>query len=123
MPCFDRLLFSGACSESNSATACSANAGSSGIYSDRHLNLYRDSSASALKSEPLYPTSMLDIIDIAYHVESRDGIDNVSDIDGEAKTEDIEVRMDLTDDLLHMVLEISYFFKPLISLLLVLLTV
>lgn len=89
--------------ESNSATACSANAGSSHIYSDRHFNMYRDSSASALKNESLYPTSMLDMIDYAYHIESRDGIDNVSDIDGEAKTEDIEVRMDLTDDLLHMV--------------------
>lgn len=66
---------------------------------------------------------MSDIIDYAYHIESRDGIDNVSDVDGEAKTEDLEVRMDLTDDLLHMVLELSYLFKPLISLLLILLTV
>ncbi|XP_030470403.1 F-box/LRR-repeat protein 15 [Syzygium oleosum] len=89
--------------EINSATASSANAGSSRIYSDRHFNLYRDSSASALKSELNYPTSMSDIIDYAYHIESRDGIDNVSDVDGEAKTEDSEVRMDLTDDLLHMV--------------------
>ncbi|KAF8018571.1 hypothetical protein BT93_H3453 [Corymbia citriodora subsp. variegata] len=99
-----RAKFHADTGESNSATACSANAGSSRIYSDRHFNLFRDSSASALKSEPLYPTSsMLDIIDYAYHIESRDGMDNVSDVDGEAKTEDIEVRMDLTDDLLHMV--------------------
>lgn len=117
MPCCDRPLFSGVCRESNSAT------GSSGIYPEGHFNLYRDFSASALKGKPLYPTSMLDNIDYAYHIVSRDGIDNVSDIDGEAKTEDIEVRMDLTDDLLHMVVEISYFFKPLISSLLVHLTV
>ncbi|XP_030538418.1 F-box/LRR-repeat protein 15 [Rhodamnia argentea] len=83
--------------ESNSATS------SLGIYPEGHFNLYRDFSASALKGEPLYVTSMLDNIDYAYHIVSRDGIDNVSDVDGEAKTEDIEVRMDLTDDLLHMV--------------------
>lgn len=68
---------------------------------DGHYAIFQGSSASATKHEMLSHTYLLNGLDFEHSLDYNDEMEEDGDVDN--KAEDLEVRMDLTDDLLHMV--------------------
>ncbi|EXB74891.1 F-box/LRR-repeat protein 15 [Morus notabilis] len=84
------------------STAISSVAGNSNSSGDRDYDITHGSFVAS-KNEIFYHTFMLNNVDEENPFDSSGGKDNEGDESGTTKTEDLEVRMDLTDDLLHMV--------------------
>ena len=93
---------SNSCSECCYSTAICSVAGNSNSSGDRNYDNTHGSFVAS-KNEIFYHTFMLNNVDEENQVDSSGGKDNEEDESGTSKTEDLEVRMDLTDDLLHMV--------------------
>lgn len=90
------------CSERHYATAITSGDGNSSSSGDRDYNISQGSYAAS-KNEIFYHNFMLNNGGEENHLDSSSGKDVERDESGTSKTEDFEVRMDLTDDLLHMV--------------------
>ncbi|GMN63247.1 hypothetical protein TIFTF001_032316 [Ficus carica] len=95
------LLDSSVCECCYSTAICSV-AGNSNSSGDRNYDNTHGSFVAS-KNEIFHHTFMLNNVDEENQVDSSGGKDNEEDESGTSKTEDLEVRMDLTDDLLHMV--------------------
>lgn len=89
------------CSESHYAAAITSGAGNSSSSGDRDYNISQGSYVVS-KKEIVYHNFMMNDGE-ENHFDSSDEEDVERDDSGTSKTEDFEVRMDLTDDLLHMV--------------------
>lgn len=90
------------CSECHYATAITSGAGNSSSSGDKDYNINQGSNVAS-KNEIFYHTFMLNTGGEETQDDSISGKDVEGDESGTSKTEDSEVRMDLTDDLLHMV--------------------
>lgn len=90
------------CSEYHIPTAVFSNAGNSSSSADRDYHINQGSSFPS-KNQIFYQTSTMSDGGGKNASESSDGTDDVGDESGSPRLEDFEVRMDLTDDLLHMV--------------------
>lgn len=90
------------CSECHYATAITSGDGNSSSSGDRDYNISQGSYVAS-KNEISYHNFMLANGGEENHFDSSSGKDLERDESGTSKTEDFEVRMDLTDDLLHMV--------------------
>ncbi|KAF3446108.1 hypothetical protein FNV43_RR11287 [Rhamnella rubrinervis] len=88
--------------ECHYATAITSGDGNSSSSGDRDYNISQGSYVAS-KNEIFYHNFMLNNGGEENHFESRSGKDVERDESGTSKAEDFEVRMDLTDDLLHMV--------------------
>ncbi|KAH7523879.1 hypothetical protein FEM48_Zijuj06G0058800 [Ziziphus jujuba var. spinosa] len=88
--------------ECHYATAITSGAGNSSSSGDKDYNISQDTYVVS-KNEIFYHTFMLNASGEENHDDSSSGKDVEGDESGTSKTEDSEVRMDLTDDLLHMV--------------------
>ncbi|KAF8393616.1 hypothetical protein HHK36_021860 [Tetracentron sinense] len=85
------------------ATAMSPGANISSSPADGDHNTSQSSSVLSENEMILYLTSMYNVGGNGKPMDSSDGRDSDGDGCGTFKTEELEVRMDLTDDLLHMV--------------------
>ncbi|KAM4122509.1 hypothetical protein ACB094_01G089000 [Castanea mollissima] len=83
-------------------TAVFSNAGNSSSSADRDYHISQGSSFPS-KNQIFYQTLTMCDGGGKNASESSDGTDDVGDESGSPRLEDFEVRMDLTDDLLHMV--------------------
>lgn len=90
------------CSESHYAAAITSGAGNSSSSGDRDYNICQGSYVVS-KNEIVYHNFMMNDGGEENHFDSSNGKDVERDDSGTSRTEDFEVRMDLTDDLLHMV--------------------
>lgn len=90
------------CSDYPLATAAFSNAGNSSSATERDY-LISQGSSIASKNQIFYHTVTMTDSGDKNPSDSGDGKDEEGDETGSLKTEDFEVRMDLTDDLLHMV--------------------
>ncbi|XP_042965343.1 F-box/LRR-repeat protein 15-like isoform X1 [Carya illinoinensis] len=88
--------------EYNFSTAVTSKAGSSAISAERDYQISQGSSFSS-KNQMFYHTVTMADGGDKNASKSRDGKDDEGDESGRLETEYLEVRMDLTDDLLHMV--------------------
>lgn len=77
-------------------------AGNSSSSADRDYHISQGSSFPS-KNQIFYHTLTMSDGGGKNSSESSDGTDDVGDKSGSPRLEDFEVRMDLTDDLLHMV--------------------
>ncbi|KAF4352566.1 hypothetical protein F8388_014497 [Cannabis sativa] len=84
------------------STAISSVAGNSSSSGDKHYDITHGSYVAS-KNEIFYHTFMLNNVGEENQFDLIGGNDNEGDTSGPSKTEDLEIRMDLTDDLLHMV--------------------
>ncbi|PON73101.1 F-box domain containing protein [Parasponia andersonii] len=84
------------------SSAISSVAGNSSSSGDRHYDISHGSYVAS-KNEVFYHTFMVNNVGEQNQFDSTGGKDDERDASGTSKTEDFEIRMDLTDDLLHMV--------------------
>ena len=90
------------CSEYHFASAVFSNAGNSSSSAERDYHISQGSSFPS-KNQIFYHTLTMSDGGGKNSSECSDGTDDVGDEIGSPRLEDFEVRMDLTDDLLHMV--------------------
>lgn len=90
------------CSDVHCAMVISSGAGNSSSSADRDYRINQGSNVP-YKSETFFQNFTPNNGGEESPFESGSGKDDEGDKSGTSKTEDLEVRMDLTDDLLHMV--------------------
>lgn len=88
-----------------------ANEGDLIVYPERNFEFWRGSSTLSNKNEMFCRTYLFDSSHPELPQRSNSDIDEEGDANCISKPDETEVRMDLTDDLLHMVCAICLLFK------------